>query len=167
MCGSLLSAARAPRMLAIALACGAMPASSTAVAQEPTAAMVDIPPQPQKVDLSPFIDQLVANGKADEAVALLEDIIRHQPANQQARFLLGNVHAARGDYHRAIRIYRAMLIDHPEATRVRLELARAHFLAHDYHNSDRQFRAARAGDIPPDVAIAIDSFLLAIREAKT
>lgn len=116
--------------------------------------------------LAGLIAQLLKEGGADEAERVLDQILASNPHDQQARFLSGIVAVATADYKRAIRIFRAMLIDHPEAVRVRLELARAFYLDKDYANADRQFRFARAGNPPREVVANIDDYLYAIRQSK-
>jgi tetratricopeptide (TPR) repeat protein len=151
------------RLLALTAACGASPcfASAQQAHQAP-----EIPAQSEVLPLGNAIDQLLREGLGSEAEALIEAILERKPNDEQVRFLAGMVAMNRGDNARAIRIFRAILIDHPDAVRVRLELARAFFLDKDYANADRQFRLARAGRHPAEVLANIDQYLYAIRQAK-
>lgn len=156
------SARRLPRMLALAAACGAAFPALAATPEETAPAVRSSPAQ----SLGVVIDQLLREGKFADAEDLLNQVLKADPQNRQARFLSGMVAMARGDTKRAIRVFRAMLIDHPEAVRVRLELGRAFFLDKDYANADRQFRFARAGNHPREVIVNIDDYLYAIRQSK-
>jgi hypothetical protein len=120
----------------------------------------------ETLPVAALVDQLLRERRFDEAEALLVHLVRRRPDDEQLRFLSGMVAMARGDNARAIRTFRAMLIDHPEASRVRLELARAYFLARDYVNADRQFRLVRTSRHPAEVEANIDQYLLAIRLDK-
>lgn len=149
------------RMLAAVMACGALPAAAEpSEIDRPSAS--NLPAMP----LTDLVEHLLRTGRTDEAAHVLEQVLKAQPDDQQAVFLTGIVAMAKADHKRAIKIFRAMLIDHPEAMRVRLELARAFFVAKDYANADRQFRFARAGNPPPDVIANIEAYLFAIRQAK-
>lgn len=148
--------------LALAAACGAAP---PALAAPPE---VDAPAarQAPAASLATTVEQLLRANRLEEAEALSAAALEAAPDNPEARFLGGIIALARKDHAKAIRIFRAMLIDHPDATRVRLELARAYFLAKDYVNADRQFRLVRAGQHPPEVLANIDQYLFAIRQDK-
>jgi outer membrane protein len=105
---------------------------------------------------------LIANGRYDEAKALLERDLAAKPDDGETLFLLATIATARKDYDTAISLYRRILVHEPDAERVRLELARVFFLKGDYDNAERQFRFARAGNIPDSVKTNIDRFLSAI-----
>nr|WP_284732153.1 surface lipoprotein assembly modifier [Sphingobium nicotianae] len=104
--------------------------------------------------------------RAQEADAVLASLLASDPRNTDLLFLSGMVAMERDDHQRAIRLFRAILIDHPKAERVRLELGRAFFVAGDYGNAARQFQFASAGHPPPVVQANIDKYLYAIRQAK-
>lgn len=152
-----------PRRLALLAACWAALAALPAVAQE---ADTQSPPVAETLPAGVLVDRLLREGRIDEAEALLERLRQRDPRDEQLVFLTGMVAMTRGDNRRAIRLFRAILIDNPKAARVRLELARAYFLDQDYVNADRQFRLAWAGNHPPEVIANIDQYLYAIREAK-
>lgn len=148
-------------LLVLSLISGEAAAQPDEAAAPSTASSV----QPS-VAIDRLVDQLLRQGKSEEASRLLAELRKQQPENVQLRFLAGVVAMAQSDYRAAIGIFRAILIDHPEAVRVRLELARAFFLDKDYANADRQFRFARAGKLPRDVLANIDAYLFAIRQSK-
>ncbi|MDP3674764.1 MAG: tetratricopeptide repeat protein [Novosphingobium sp.] len=111
------------------MACAALPAvAESADIEQPSVS--NLPAMP----LTDLVEHLLRTGRTDEAAHVLEQVLKAQPDDQQAVFLTGIVAMAKGDHKRAIRIFRAMLIDHPEAVRVRLELARAFFADKDYAN---------------------------------
>lgn len=150
--------------LELALACGSALAPIVARGQEVQPAPGTIPVETHSID--EIVEWLVAQGKVDEAAAMLDAIEANAPGSLQVRFLRGLVAMKRGDYRRAIGIFRGILVAHPEALRVRLELARSYFLVKDYQNSDRQFRAVRAEELPSAVKANVDGFLVQIRQSK-
>ncbi len=150
------------RSLALAAVCGAAhPALAAPPATEP-------PPVSgaPAVPLTSRVEQLLRAGDPGSAEALLTAALQTNPHDPDARFLSGILAVAKKDYPRAIRVFRALLIDHPDAPRIRLELARAYFLDKDYLNADRQFRLVRTGRHPPEVLANIDQYLFAIRQDK-
>lgn len=152
------------RSFALVAACGAAPPAFAAPPPEaPAPAAVQ---QAPAMPLSAKVERLLRSDQIDEAQRLTNAALEGDPHNPEAQFLSGIVALASKDYARAIRIFRAMLIDHPKASRVRLELARAYFLNKDYVNADRQFRLVRAGNHPAEVLANIDQHLYAIRQNK-
>jgi tetratricopeptide (TPR) repeat protein len=113
-----------------------------------------------------LIEGFLKSGDLADAQAVAEQVLAIRPHDADVTFLLGMTLVGKGDYKRAVRLFRTLLIDHPDATRVRLELARAYFLDKDYLNANRQFQFARAGKLPPTVVANIDQFLFAIRQDK-
>jgi tetratricopeptide (TPR) repeat protein len=111
--------------------------------------------------------QLMKIGELEKARSILDDHLRLEPHDVQARFLLGMVAVARKDDRAAIAIFRSILIDHPTSTRVRLELARAFYLERDYGNALRQFQFALAGNPPREVVSNINHYIASIRDAKS
>lgn len=155
------------RRLALWAACGIACAAQPLAAQPSETPDPAAPPTaPAALTVGSLVDRLLREGRFDEAEALLARLDQRRPGDQQLRFLTGMVAMARGDHARAIRIFRALLIDHPDAARIRLELARAYFLDKDYGNADRQFRLVRTGRHPPEVLANIDQYLFAIRQDK-
>ena len=124
-------------------------------------------PAENAVPIDTLIGALLRQGKLDEADSVLKALLHDEPRSTELLFLSGLVAMERGDNQRAIRIFRAILIDHPKAERVRLELARAFFADKDYGNAWRQFQFARAGHPPASVRANIDKYLYAIRQAKS
>jgi len=142
--------------------------SGEAAAQPVEDAPQVVKPQDQTVvSVTSLVEELLRQGKVDEASRVLAAMRKHHPDSMELRFLGGIVAMARSDYRAAIDLFRAILIDHPAAVRVRLELARAYYLDKDYANADRQFRFARAGKLPKDVMANIDGYLFAIRQSKS
>lgn len=164
-CRSLRSGV-ACRVSTIALACGSALLPQLVHAQDVPAMQHEEATPSETRSISEFVDWLVRQGKAEEAASILEAIETTKPGNEQVRFLQGLVSMQQGDVHKAIGIFRTILIDHPEAVRVRLELARAFFKIKDYQNADRQFRAVRAAKLPPAVMANIDGYLAQIRMSK-
>lgn len=89
-------------------------------------------------------DRLVSQGRAVEAVGIIQPVAKARPDADQAAFSLGMASLAAGDaavqsgikpkssvprghYNVAVRAFRGMLVKHPNLLRVRLELARALF----------------------------------------
>ncbi|MEO8455962.1 MAG: surface lipoprotein assembly modifier [Sphingomicrobium sp.] len=121
----------------------------------------------QSVSWDEYVRQLMVEGKLESAKAVLNARLSRHPKDVQARFLKGMIAVAAKDNREAIRVFRSILIDHPDAARVRLELARAFYLAKDYGNAKRQFQFALAGNLPREVAANINTYLAAIRDAKS
>lgn len=119
------------------------------------------------IPLHSLIEALLKEHRAEDADAVLMPLLEQDPRNPELLFLSGMVAMERGDAQRAIRAFRAILIDHPTAERVRLELGRAFFAAGDYGNAARQFQFARAGRPPDAVRANIDNYLYLIRQSKT
>jgi outer membrane protein len=121
----------------------------------------------QPVPIETIIQGLLDQHRFDEADQVLDQADAQAPNDPELKFLHGMVALGRGDHERAIKIFRAALIDHPEAVRIRLELARAFYLDGDYANATRQFRFALAGNPPKGVAAAINHYLDLIRQSKS
>jgi outer membrane protein len=119
------------------------------------------------LSIDTLVNNLLEQGKADEADRIVATLLEETPSHPQLRFLSGLVAMNRNETQRAIRIFRSILIDHPKAQRVRLELARAFFVAKDYGNAARQFQFALAGHPPEAVRANINRYLYAIRQAKS
>jgi tetratricopeptide (TPR) repeat protein len=119
------------------------------------------------VPYASLVEDLLKAGDVASAQSVAEQVLVLRPHDEEAAFLLGMTQVAKGDYRRAIRQFRAILINHPDSARVRLELARAYFMDKDYANASRQFQLARAGKLPPAVVANIDRFLFLIRQEKT
>ncbi|AIT81968.1 hypothetical protein JI59_20645 (plasmid) [Novosphingobium pentaromativorans US6-1] len=146
-------------------------ASSEAAANEPAPVAMNARPSTDAEDapvvgLEALVEQLLREGRTEEAASILEQFAKDDLHKVRMQFLKGMVALTRRDYREAINRFRVILIDHPDAVRVRLELARAFFMDKDYANADRQFRLTRAGKLPRDVLANIDAYLFAIRQSK-
>ena len=106
-------------------------------------------------------------GRLDDAKRVLGTLERTAPKNVQVQFLAGLIALQEQNYAQAITRFRRILSEHPDLARVRLELARAFYLAKKYDNAERQFRFARAGNLSVAVKARIDTYLAAIRQART
>ena len=84
----------------------------------------------------------------------------------EARFRLGMMLAEQKRYTDAALRFRAILDEKPDVARVRLELARVLALMGDEAGARKQIRQARAGGLPPDVALVVDQFANALRSSK-
>ncbi len=99
--------------LALLLCSGPLRAEQTAT----PAAGVDEP-----LPLDAVIGALLQQRRIVEAEGILAPLLREQPKNPQLQFLSGLVAMEKKEPRRAVRIFRAILIDHPKAERVRLGL---------------------------------------------
>ena len=103
----------------------------------------------------------------DTARQIIALILKRQPKNTDALFLMGESYSEQQKFGDAIPYYRAILVDHPELTRVRLDLARAEFETGDDEAADYNFRLAMsAQDIPDTVVDNIGRYLNAIRSRQ-
>jgi tetratricopeptide (TPR) repeat protein len=112
-------------------------------------------------------DQLVAAGNKHDAEVLLRALSK-DPSKQlrsEARFRLGRLRAAAGDYRGAIIWYRAVLDEEPGAAPVRLELARTYARLGEGAAAARELRRAQATRLPLDVARQVDRISTALRSS--
>jgi hypothetical protein len=84
----------------------------------------------------------------------------------EARFRHGQLLAQSDQSAEAAALYRAILAEQPDAQRVRIELSA--LLAHmgDMSGARRELRHARAGELPPEIARAVDQFAAALRSTQ-
>ena len=117
-------------------------------------------------ELLPFVEQLIAGGRLEEARQILEQVRGKTPDPVQEQFLLAQIAGQEKRYHDAIEIYRDILSRHPKLTRVRLELARALFLVEDDGAARHHFELVLGEDLPAGVEENINRFLYEIRIRK-
>lgn len=58
--------------------------------------------------------QRIYDGKTDEAIALLDALLRENPAAAEAFYLRGNAYRKKGDWQQALNNYLAAMELHPE-----------------------------------------------------
>jgi len=75
-----------------------------------------------------FLKALISfrDGKLDDSLVLLEEILRENPKHVRAHALKGDIKAVKGDYVAAISEYRFVLDEEPENIPVSMNLAKAH-----------------------------------------
>jgi outer membrane protein len=137
--------------------------------------IVTLPARPmsERVTLSPtemFAVAEAAQRRGDIATA--ERLYRSLTADRslelrnEARFRLATLYVREHRYKDAGILFRQILDEQPNAQRVRLELANVLALLGDDASARRELRAARAGDLPPEVAAMVDRFSAALRSRK-
>lgn len=110
--------------------------------------------------------QLMEQGRRDEAQGLLAQLESDNAGGQERRFLQALLDASEGRLDTAIIGLRSILDEDPTLLRVRLELARALFAAGDDEAADYHFQLA-AGDQPGvSVMQAIEQYRRAIRNRR-
>ena len=121
---------------------------------------------------------LIAEGKAEEALAVLRALPRDGENRTEVLFQTGlaaiaaagreslSEDAREALLDEAIAALRAILIDRPDLVRVRLELARAFFLKREDSLSRQHFEQVLAGKPPPAVAANLNRFLAAMRARR-
>ncbi|SFP89685.1 porin family protein [Sphingomonas rubra] len=114
------------------------------------------------------VDQLVAAGHVSDAEALLHALTKDpaQHLRSEARFRLGKMRAAAGDYNGAVTWFRALLDEEPGAMAVRLELARTYARLGKATAASRELRRAQTGRLPLNVARQVDRISAALRSSS-
>ncbi|QJU56840.1 DUF560 domain-containing protein [Sphingomonas sp. AP4-R1] len=112
-------------------------------------------------------DQLLTAGRTADAEELLRALANDpsRPLRSEARFRLGRIRAAAGDYRGAVRWYQALLDEEPGAAAVRLELARVYARLGEATAAARELRRAQASRLPIDVARQVDRISAALRSS--
>ena len=139
--------------------------------------------------------ELIFAGRPLTALALLRPLARRHGDDTDVLFFRGMAAAAaaageagmaeearRALHDEAVASYRRILEGQPDLAGARLELARVlfergrclgepddlleHLLGDDCDAAAHHFRRALAGDLPPDIAAAVERFLAAIRARK-
>jgi outer membrane protein len=118
------------------------------------------------VDALDFVRAAIATGKYDAARRVLSDLLRANPADVEANFLLAETDLAQHDDDAAITRFRMLLVDHPAVTRIRLDYALALFDAQDDDNAEYNFRLTLAADLPDTVRDNVLRYLHAIRARR-
>lgn len=110
-------------------------------------------------------DALIAAGDTADGETLLAALTTNKslPLRSEARFRLGKLCAARGDWRAAANWYRAILTEEPDAAPVRLELAAAYAQLDDMAAARRELRRAQASPLPVAVARQVDRISDALR----
>ena len=121
---------------------------------------------------------LIEEGKFNEALILLQPLVRDRNAEANVLFLIGlaaiGASQQPGAYGEvqdtlldaAIESLRTILINRPGLVRVRLELARAFFLKGDDSLARRHFERVLAGKPPASVVANVQRFLAEIRARR-
>lgn len=117
------------------------------------------------VPASDLVRAAIAQQQYDLARRILEEMLRNQPGNVEASFMLAQVDGDDGHLAEAAERYRKILAAQPDLVRVRLELARTLFLLKDDDDAaEYNFRLVLAlPDLPPEVRHNVQVFLDAIR----
>jgi tetratricopeptide (TPR) repeat protein len=120
------------------------------------------------VDVFTAADQAKTAGRSQDALTLYE-ALTHDPDGEvraEARFREGMLLAELKQFRQAAVAFRALLDEKPGATRVRLELARVLAAMGDESDARRVLRQAQAAGLPPEVALVVDQFALALRSTE-
>lgn len=142
-------------------------AAAAVPAQDSTGSMAS------QVTLSPpemFLAAEVAERQSENSTAVaIYRALSSNPSTEirnEARFRLALLRMKEGRLTESATLLRTILDEQPEAQRVRLELAGVLATLGDVGSARRELRAARAGDLPPEVARVVDRFSAALREHK-
>ncbi len=103
-------------------------------------------------DLQMDIQGLIARKEYSEAISRLDELLREQPENAEARFLRGVVYAQSGEQEQAIEIFRDLNERFPELAEPYNNLAVLHAARGDYEEA--RMALNRAVEIQPDYATA-------------
>ena len=108
--------------------------------------------------------RLLAEGRLDEAEALVQRLRSEPQPPLQVIFLSGMIRIERGRYLDAAAEFRRMLQQDPSLLRPRLELGRALFLAGEYQAALYNFEQALSVPLPDAVRENVLSYVNAIRD---
>lgn len=120
------------------------------------------------VDLFAMADQAVQRRRLEDAKAILTALTGDENAEirREASFRLAKLDVLLGHRRQAAVRLRKILDEQPDAQPVRLELAALLAAMGDLAGARRELRAARAGQLPPEVARIVDRYSQALRAAK-
>ena len=125
------------------------------------------------VQLSPAeMFEVAENAKRSNELATAETIYRALSTNptmqirNEARFRLARMLEDEKRFTESAVLLRNILDEQPDAQPVRLELAKVLVSMGDDEAARRELRAARAGQLPPEVARQVDRFSEALRARK-
>jgi Flp pilus assembly protein TadD len=85
---------------------------------------------------------LVADGKAEEALATVRQAVANEPQSPQAQYALGRLLVARGDNENAMKAFNEALRLNPALAEVEMELAKLYFSAGRVDQAEQFARSA-------------------------
>lgn len=157
------------RRLAGAASLSALQAAAAAAPPAPEAAAVAAAVQPRAgvsaVELFALAEAARAEGRTADAETIYQALTNDPDleVRTEARFRFAQMLVAGGDHRRAATLLRALLDEKPNAPRARIELAAVLARLGDEGGARRQLRQAQAGELPADVAAAVNQFAGALR----
>ena len=102
----------------------------------------------------------------DQADRLLGRTVFRGAAALDAEFLTGQLHAARGEYAKAVDIFRAILTNHPKHESARLELAHALFALKQDSAARHHFNLSLGAISDPHLTSKVHNFIDAMERRK-
>ncbi len=112
------------------------------------------------------IKSLIEIGSFDRADRLLERTVFRGGAASDANFLRGQLHAARGEYTKAVDVFRAILTNHPKHEMARLELAHALFALKQDSAARHHFNLSLGAISDPHLKSKVHNFIDAMDRRK-
>ena len=105
------------------------------------------------LDAIKLAGQMVDRGDYEHASQILTMMpaTNNLPVEIERRYLIAQIAQKRGDYDKAIEIYRELLDDYPDLVKVRYELALCYMYQKKWYRADYHLRLAMAGDDIPEL----------------
>jgi outer membrane protein len=122
--------------------------------------------QMTREDMLRHVEQLIGNGKYEEAKPYIEAMQKDPALIAESALLRGLVANHDQDWKKAEKNFRAVLTQKPKWTRARLELARSLYNQGERQAADYHFRLAEADNLPPDISRVVQSYRQSIRSQK-
>jgi outer membrane protein len=121
-------------------------------------------PQPLEPSLRAEAEELVREGRAEEAWRLLAPLERQHAGQIDFDLLLGVAALESGRANRATFILERVLTVNPAHLAARLEMARAYFALGDFERAEREFSFILEGAPPPEIRALSEAYLATMRK---
>lgn len=123
-------------------------------------------PQPLEPALLAEAEELVREGRADEAWRLLAPLERQHAGRVDFDLLLGVAALESGRANRASFILERVLTVNPAHLGARLEMARAYFALRDFERAEREFSNILESAPPPEIRALSEAYLATMRASS-
>jgi outer membrane protein len=108
-------------------------------------------------------EELVREGRAEEAWRLLAPLERQHAGEVEFDLLLGVAALESGRANRATFIFERVLTANPAHVAARLEMARAYFALRDFERAEREFSFILESAPPPEIRALSEAYLATMR----
>ncbi len=108
----------------------------------------------------------ISTGNYDAAREVLDVLLKNDPSDVEANFLMAELAAAQGDLDSALSRFTALLIDHPDLVRARLDYAAVLFRVEQDDRAEYNFRLTLAAELPDAVRANVMQYLHLIQARR-